>query len=202
MKNEQPTIVLASSSSYRRALLTKIVSHFATSNPNIDESAKDLEKPAELALRLAIEKAEALADQFPKALIIGSDQVAQLGDKALGKPGTRERAIEQLQLCSGQTVSFFTGLALHSSASGVTDTFLDCVEVKFRELSAIEISNYIERESPLDCAGSFKCEGLGITLFEKIRSNDPNSLVGLPLIELNRMLINAGVNPLLIEAIV
>ena len=198
MKNGQPTIVLASSSRYRRELLAKIVSNFATSNPNIDESAKDLESPSELALRLAIEKAEALADEFPNALIIGSDQVAQLGNQALGKPGSRERAIEQLELCSGQRVFFYTGIALHNSARGVTESFLDCVEVKFRELSATEISHYVERESPLDCAGSFKCEGLGITLFEKIHSNDPNSLIGLPLIELNRMLIKAGVNPLII----
>lgn len=198
MKNEQPTIVLASSSRYRRELLAKILSNFATSNPNIDESAKDLEKPSELALRLAIEKAEALANEFPNALIIGSDQVAQLGNQALGKPGTSERAIEQLRLCSGQTVYFYTGLALHNSALGVTESCLDCVEVQFRDLSETEISNYIDRESPLDCAGSFKCEGLGITLFEKIHSNDPNSLVGLPLIELNRMLIKARVNPLLL----
>ncbi|MBB3046547.1 MAF protein [Litorivivens lipolytica] len=186
-----PEIVLASGSSYRAELLHRLGISFARHSPDIDESAKPGEKPQDLALRLAEEKAAAIARQHPKALVIGSDQVASLDGKPLGKPGTAERACEQLAACSGKTVSFYTGLCL--TGPDGTDSLVDLYTVTFRTLSTEQIQRYVEKELPLDCAGSFKMEGLGISLFEKTEGNDPNTLIGLPLIELTTLLNKRGV---------
>lgn len=197
MKSHELPIVLASSSKYRRELLSRILNEFEHAAPNIDETPISGESPEDCAARLAKLKAYALANQFPEHWIIGSDQLASLDGLILGKPVTQERAIEQLSLCSGRRVSFLTSLALFNSQTGETREHLEEVIVTFRELTEAEIVAYIEREQPLDCAGSFKCEGLGITLFESIESQDPNTLVGLPLIGLNHLLLKAGINPLL-----
>lgn len=199
MKNDPRRLILASSSIYRRDLLRRIVPVFEYSSPNIDESKKDGETAQQLVIRLATEKATILADRYPDCLIIGSDQVAVNGLDILGKPCNRASAIEQLTQCSGRTVEFFTALALFDTKTSTLKTELDRVTVTFRKLTDLEIERYIDKEQPFDCAGSFKCEGLGITLFESILSNDPNTLIGLPMIKLNNMLIQAGYNPLLID---
>jgi len=199
MKTNKPSLVLASSSAYRRDLLSRLVKHFEQSNPNIDEARKEGESPKTLVTRLAIEKAHALAAQYPESLIIGSDQIAINNGDVLGKPGNRANAIQQLTDCSGRTVEFLTAVALFDAKRSKVNTDLEKVIVTFRTLSALEIERYIDREQPFDCAGSFKCEGLGISLFKTIRSDDPNALIGLPMIKLNRLLIKAGVNPLLID---
>jgi len=199
MKTNKPSLVLASSSAYRRDLLSRLVKHFEQSNPNIDEARKEGESPKTLVTRLAIEKAHALAAQYPESFIIGSDQIAINNGDVLGKPGNRANAIQQLTDCSGRTVEFLTAVALFDAKRSKVNTDLEKVIVTFRTLSALEIERYIDREQPFDCAGSFKCEGLGISLFKTIRSDDPNALIGLPMIKLNRLLIKAGVNPLLID---
>ena len=197
MKSHELPIVLASSSKYRRELLSRILWDFEHASPEIDETPVYGESPKACAARLARLKAQALIEQFPAHWIIGSDQLATIDLQILGKPLTKERAIAQLSLCSGRRVSFLTSLALLNSQTGEIKEYLEEVDVTFRRLTEPEIVAYIEREQPLDCAGSFKCEGLGITLFESIESRDPNTLIGLPLIGLNRLLLEAGVNPLL-----
>ena len=197
MKSHQLPIVLASSSKYRRELLSRILNEFEHASPDIDETPIADESPEACAARLAQLKAKALAKEFPAHWIIGSDQLATLDQLILGKPLTKERAMTQLSLCSGRRVSFLTSLALFNSQTGEVREYLEEVVVTFRELTDAEIIAYIDREQPLDCAGSFKCEGLGITLFESIESRDPNTLIGLPLIGLNRLLLEAGINPLL-----
>lgn len=197
MKNHPTQIILASSSVYRRALLTRLVKFFDYSSPDIDESKLEIETPQQYVERLAHLKAEAVAATGRSGLIIGSDQTAVTGQGILGKPGNFERAAEQLERCSGKEVRFLTGLALLETASGRSEVETDEVVVKFRTLSTVEIENYLLAEQPYDCAGSFKCEGLGISLFDSIESSDPNSLIGLPLIRLNKMLIRFGYNPLL-----
>lgn len=197
MKNQTPEIILASGSVYRRELLSRLVKFFDTSSPDIDESINRSESPQEYVERLAIQKAEAVAKMGRKGLIIGSDQTAVTEAGILGKPGNFELAQEQLTACSGNEVRFLTGLALFDTQAERIEVETDEVIVRFRELSATEIENYLHAEQPYDCAGSFKCEGLGISLFESIESSDPNSLVGLPLIRLNKMLIRFGYNPLL-----
>jgi len=197
MKNQTPEIILASGSIYRRELLSRLVKFFDTSLPDIDESINRSESPQEYVERLAIQKAEAVAKMGRKGLIIGSDQTAVTEAGILGKPGNFELAQEQLTACSGNEVRFLTGLALLDTQTGRVEVETDEVIVRFRELSATEIENYLHAEQPYDCAGSFKCEGLGISLFDSIESSDPNSLVGLPLIRLNKMLIRFGYNPLL-----
>jgi len=197
MKSHALPIVLASGSKYRRELLSRILEDFEHASPDIDETPIPGESPQICATRLAQRKAQALAEQFPEHWIIGSDQLATLDTLILGKPLTKDRAIAQLSLCSGRRVSFFTSLALFNSQTGYMKEYLEEVVVTFRQLTEPEIIAYIEREQPLDCAGSFKCEGLGITLFESIESKDPNALIGLPLIGLNRLLLEAGINPLL-----
>ncbi|KEI71324.1 Maf family protein [Endozoicomonas elysicola] len=189
-------ILLASSSPYRKSLLERLNLTFQQASPNIDESPRPGENAKKLALRLSKEKAQALADQYTDTLIIASDQCAALENTILGKPGTRESAIKQLSDCSGKQVIFHTGLCLLNTSTGQQQ--LACVDytVWFRKLSSSQVTTYIDVESPLDCAGSFKCEGLGITLFEKMAGDDPNSLVGLPLIALTSMLINEGLHPL------
>lgn len=185
-------LVLASTSAYRRELLTRFGLPFEIARPDIDESPLPGEAPRATAERLAIEKAKAVATQFSDALIIGSDQVASMGSQRFGKPGTVDRAVAQLRSMSGQTVIFDTALALINTRSGRIQVDVIPTEVRFRALSDDEIVRYVERERPLDCAGSAKSEGLGITLLDALRGDDPNALIGLPLIALARMLRNEG----------
>lgn len=186
-------LVLASSSPYRRELLQRLQLPFTCCSPNIDERPLADEAPEVLVQRLAVAKARALRAQFLQHLIIGSDQVAVLDGQILGKPGTAAAAIAQLTAASGRSVTFYTGLCLLDSASGTIQ--VDCVPftVHFRSLSPAQISRYIEREQPLDCAGSFKSEGLGISLFRATEGEDATSLIGLPLIRLCDMLSQAGI---------
>lgn len=188
MTANSPTLILASSSRYRRGLLEKLGLNIRTIAPNIDESPLAGEKPQDLALRLAEQKARAVAIEHPGALIIASDQVADLNGQAMGKPGTPEAAIAQLKRCSGNAVLFHTALVLCNTDTQSLQRTLDLTRVRFRDLNDDAIARYVEREPALDCAGAFKVEGLGITLFEAIESRDPNSLIGLPLIELISML--------------
>ena len=185
-------LVLASTSAYRRELLTRFGLPFEIARPDIDESPQPDEAPRGTAERLAIEKAKAVAEQFSDALIIGSDLVASMGSQRFGKPGTVDRAVAQLRSMSGQTVIFDTALALINTRSGRIQVEVIPTEVRFRALSDDEIVRYVERERPLDCAGSAKSEGLGITLLDALRGDDPNALIGLPLIALARMLRNEG----------
>lgn len=186
-------LLLASSSPYRRELLTRLRLPFICSSPDIDESHRPGEAALELVQRLAKEKAQALASEFPDHLIIGSDQVAVLGGQILGKPHTFERALAQLSAASGSSVTFLTGLALLNSSTGQYQ--LDCVPftVHMRELNQASITRYLHAEQPYDCAGSFKAEGLGVSLFQATEGCDATSLIGLPLIRLVDMLIKEGV---------
>jgi len=190
------TLVLASTSPYRQELLARLGLPFETASPDIDETRHADEEPEELVTRLSLEKAKAVAEKYPDALIIGSDQVATLDETILGKPGTHERAMEQLKAASGQSVTFLTGLALYDSATGRSHTICEPFRVDFRELTEEEIDDYLRREEPYDCAGSFKSEGLGIALFSLMDGEDPNSLIGLPLIQLVSMLRENGVHVL------
>ncbi|MFY7864465.1 Maf family nucleotide pyrophosphatase [Roseateles sp.] len=190
-------LILGSTSRYRRELLERLRLPFEVCAPNVDESALPQEAPADLAQRLALAKANAIAQQHPKAIIIGSDQVADLNGTALGKPGTHERAVEQLQAMSGQTVIFHTALAVVCAESGFTAVDTTVVRTRFRTLSAAEIESYLQAEQPYDCAGSAKSEGLGISLLAAIESDDPTALIGLPLIRTCEMLRQAGLDPLL-----
>jgi septum formation protein len=194
-------LILASSSSYRRALLARLQLPFEVFSPDIDESPLPAEHPAATARRLALEKALAVAGQLPaaqgNALIIGSDQVAVLGDEVYGKPGTHEQAVAQLARLSGQTVVFETALCLYDVAHGTPYEALVSTEVAFRKLSLPEIEAYLHKEPAYDCAGSAKSEALGIALLDRISGDDPTALVGLPLITLCRLLRQAGLNPLL-----
>ena len=190
------TLVLASTSPYRQELLTRLGLPFETASPEVDETRQADEDPEELVKRLSLEKAKAVAKEHPDALIIGSDQVATLGDTILGKPGTHERAMQQLKAASGHSVIFLTGLSLYDSASGRSHTVCEPFRVDFRDLGETEIDDYLRREEPYDCAGSFKSEGLGIALFSLMDGEDPNSLVGLPLIQLVSMLQENGVHVL------
>ena len=185
-------LILASTSVYRQQLLQKLNLPFSTAKPDAVETPLPGESPTQLALRLAAAKAESIAARYPDALIIGSDQVAHAGGKLYGKPGTEAAAMTQLQQLSGQTVCFDTALCLFNNRSG--EKQLECVttRVTFRTLSPEEIRRYVDKERPLDCAGSAKSEGLGITLLESIIGPDPNALVGLPLISLCRMLRREG----------
>lgn len=185
-------IILASSSIYRKALLSKILPKFDQFSPNIDETALAHEKPDALARRLAEQKAIAGHDQFEDALIIGSDQVAYSGNNQLIKPGNRESNIEQLKRCTGKEITFYTGLAVLNTHSMNMQSSVEMYKVKFKHLTTKQITHYVEREQAFDCAGGFKVEGLGITLFEYVRGDDPNTLVGLPLIRLTEMLANQG----------
>lgn len=185
-------LVLASTSAYRRELLQRFGLPFEVARPDIDESPLPGETPQATAERLAVEKARAVAEQFEDALIIGSDQVAHMGDIRFGKPGTVERAIAQLQSMSGRTVIFHTALAVLNTRSGRVQLDAVPTEVRFRSLTDDEIVRYVNKERPLDCAGSAKSEGLGITLLDALAGDDPNALIGLPLIALARMLRNEG----------
>lgn len=189
-------LVLASTSPYRRALLEKLGVAFECAAPNVDETAQPGEAPRHLVLRLAQAKAQALAERYPQHLIIGSDQVCVLNGEITGKPLTEENAFKQLMKARGNIVTFYTGLALYNTATGHLQTECEPFDVHFRHLSEQEITDYLRKERPLNCAGSFKSEGLGITLFERLEGRDPNTLVGLPLIALCQMLRREEYNPL------
>lgn len=186
-------LVLASTSAYRRTLLERLSIPFTVARPDTDESPLPGETPAATAERLAAEKARAVARDWPDALIIGSDQVAHMGNEIFGKPGTEARAIEQLQRMSGQTVVFHTALALLNTRSGHVQIEGVPTSVRFRTLGDDEIRRYVAKERPLDCAGSAKSEGLGIALLDALSGDDPTALIGLPLIALCRMLRAEGV---------
>lgn len=186
-------VLLASSSRYRRRLLERLHLPFIWASPDIDESPQPGEAAEHLVRRLAEAKARALAASHPGHLIIGSDQVACLGETILGKPGNLANARQQLRASSGQTVRFLTGLCLLNSGSDHCQVLVEPFEVHFRRLSDQQIDRYLEKEQPFDCAGSFKSEGLGIALFEELRGRDPNALIGLPLIALIDLLQAEGI---------
>lgn len=186
-------LVLASTSPYRKELLQRLGLEFITAAPNVDEARRPAETPEQLVRRLAEEKARIVANKFPDALIIGSDQVAVIDAEILTKPGTHENAVRQLQRCSGQSVTFLTGLCLCNARSGKAHTEVVPFRVHFRPLNTTQIENYLRREQPYNCAGSFKSEGLGIALFERLEGDDPAALIGLPLIRLTRMLEREGI---------
>lgn len=183
-------LILASTSRYRAELLGRLKLPFDQAAPHTDETPQPGEPPAALAARLALAKAGDVAARHPGRWVLGSDQVCACGERLLGKPGTRQRAIEQLGLLSGGSAQFLTAVAL--VGDGVAHTALDVTTVRFRRLSAAEIERYVDAEPALDCAGSFKCEGLGISLCEAIESRDPTALVGLPLIAVRELLARSG----------
>ncbi|WP_102284042.1 Maf family protein [Ottowia massiliensis] len=185
-------LVLASTSRYRRELLARLALPFETAAPDVDETPRAGEAPRELALRLALEKAQAVAARKPQAIVIGSDQVADLHGQPLGKPGTHERAAAQLARMSGQTVLFHTAVAVVQASRGFAQSSLATVTVRFRTLDAATIERYLLAEQPYDCAGSAKSEGLGIALLQAIESVDPTALIGLPLIRTAQLLRAAG----------
>ena len=191
-----PPLILGSSSRYRRELLSRLRLPFEVLSPEVDEAALPGERPADMALRLALAKARAVAALRPEAVVIGSDQVADLDGEAIGKPGTHERAVAQLRRMSGRRVVFQTAVAVVRPATGFERVLLAPVQVRFRELGADEIEFYLRQEQPYDCAGSAKCETLGITLLASIDSDDPTALVGLPLIRTAELLRGAGIDPL------
>lgn len=189
-------LVLASTSPYRRELLERLGQPFETVSPNIDETVSPEETPEQLVKRLAESKARAVAFDFPDSLVIGSDQVAVLNDQIIGKPGNHDKAVEQLRHASGNKVNFLTGLCLLNTHTNHCQVTTEVYTVVFRKLSDIQIENYLLREKPYDCAGSFKSEGLGIALFAKMEGDDPNALIGLPMIKLINMLTAEGLDVL------
>lgn len=188
------TLILASSSPFRAELLTKLGLAFEIDSPDIDESALLGESPAQLVLRLAQLKARAVSQRHPDSLIIASDQVAVLEGQVMGKPGHHDAAVAQLMAASGQSVTFLTGLALLNAKTQRIHAIVEPFEVVFRQLTPNQIENYLHKEQPYQCAGSFKSEGLGIVLFQALNGQDPNSLIGLPLIRLIDMLAAEGVD--------
>lgn len=188
------TLVLASTSAYRKSLLSRLQLPFVTASPNVDESMLPGETARETSLRLSVLKAQAIAPAYPDALIIGSDQVALLNGKQLGKPGTHSKAVLQLKAMQGNTLTFYTALSLLNTRTNELQTAVAENRVSFRTLSDDTIERYLEKERPYDCAGSAKAEGLGITLIRKIEGDDPNALIGLPLILLTDMLLSQGVH--------
>ena len=194
-----PPLILASTSPYRRELLQRLRYPFEVVAPDVDETAAAGELPSVLALRLAQAKAHAVAAQRPQAVVIGADQVADLDGQTIGKPGNHERALAQLRQMSGRRVIFQTAVAVVHAAARFSRSELVAVSVHFRDLSDAEIENYLRIEEPYDCAGSAKCETLGIALLAAIHSGDPTALIGLPLICTAQMLREAGINPLLMH---
>lgn len=186
-------LILGSTSAYRRELLSRLQVPFSVESPHVDETPLPGEHPAALARRLALAKAQAVAQRFPDCVVIGSDQVADLDGKALGKPGNHERAVAQLRQMRGKTVVFQTAVAVVCHQSGFCQQALAPVKVTFRALGDDEIETYLRAEQPYDCAGSAKSEGLGITLLQSIENDDPTALVGLPLIRTSQMLRAAGI---------
>lgn len=191
--NKQRQVILGSTSAYRRELMNRLRIPFDVQAPNVDETANSGESPLQLAQRLALAKARAVAKKFPEAVVIGSDQVADLDGLALGKPGNFERATMQLRQMRGKTVIFHTALAVVCHDSGFVAQDCASVNVVFRDLSDVEITAYLLAETPYDCAGSAKSEGLGIAILASIDSDDPTALVGLPLIRTCNMLRDAGI---------
>jgi septum formation protein len=187
----EPRLILASTSRYRREMLSRFGLPFDAVAPGVDETPLDGEAPLHLVQRLAAAKAAAVARAYPDACVIGSDQLAEFDGRALGKPGTPERAIEQLRAMSGREVTFLTALCVMRGEHEV-GVAVDRTVVRFRTLSQAEVERYVEAEQPLDCAGSFKSEGRGITLFDAIETVDPTALIGLPLIATARLLRDAG----------
>ncbi|MGW8227506.1 MAG: Maf family protein [Gammaproteobacteria bacterium] len=186
-------IVLASTSPFRKSVLEKLGLPFDCHAPEVDETPRVGETPAQLVERLSIAKAQAVAAHYKQGLVIGSDQVAVIDNEILGKPGNHENAVAQLERASGKTVTFLTGLALVNAGSGSIQAEVVPFKVVFRQLTHPQIVNYLNAEHPYNCAGSFKSEGLGIALFERLEGDDPNTLIGLPLIHLIRMLEKEGV---------
>jgi septum formation protein len=197
LAHPQPALILASTSRYRRDLLARLRLPFSAVAPHTDETALPGEAPAAMAMRLALAKAQAVASQHAQAVVIGSDQVADLHGQALGKPGTHERAVAQLQQLSGQDAVFQTAVAVVRHNTGFAQVLLAAVTVRFRTLGDAEIERYLRLEEPYDCAGSAKSETLGIALLERIDSDDPTALIGLPLIRTCALLRLAGLDPLL-----
>lgn len=181
-------LILASTSPFRKSILDKLGIDFDTVSPDVDETVLVNETPQQLVERLAIAKAKAVADKMDHVLVIGSDQVAVIDNEILGKPHTHENAVTQLQNSSGKTVTFYTGLCLYNSSTQQYQSEVVPFNVVFRELTQQQIENYLNKEQPYNCAGSFKSEALGIVLFEKLEGDDPNTLMGLPLIRLVKML--------------
>jgi len=185
-------LVLASTSPFRKSVLEKLGLPFDCHAPEVDEAPQPHETPAQLVERLSIAKAQTIAAHLQQGLVIGSDQVAVIDDEILGKPGNHENAVAQLERASGKTVTFLTGLALVNAESGAIQAEVVPFKVVFRQLTQPQIINYLNAEQPYNCAGSFKSEGLGIALFERLEGDDPNTLIGLPLIRLIRMLEKEG----------
>ena len=194
MSQSQPALILGSTSRYRRELLARLRVPFDVVSPDVDETPLAGESPQVLATRLALAKAQAVAALHPHAVVIGSDQVADLNGEPLGKPGTHERAVRQLQRMRGQTVVFQTAVSVVCQASGFEQTELAQIKVLFRDLSDADIEAYLRAEEPYDCAGSAKSEGLGIALLDAIDNDDPTALIGLPMIRTARMLRAAGID--------
>jgi septum formation protein len=194
--SREPELILASTSRYRRELLARLRLPFRALSPETDETALPGEAPAALAERLALAKARTLARRFPDAVVIGADQVADVDGSALGKPGDHARAVAQLRAMSGRTIVFQTALAVVREATGFAEVRRVPVPVRFRRLDDAEIEFYLRAEQPYDCAGSAKCETLGIALLEAIESDDPTALIGLPLITTCTLLRAAGLDPL------
>jgi septum formation protein len=194
MSKLQRALILGSTSRYRRELLERLRVPFDVVSPDVDETPLTGEAPHALATRLALAKAKAVAAQHPNAVVIGSDQVADLNGEPLGKPGTHERAVLQLQRMRGQTVVFQTAVSVVCQASGFEQTELAQIKVRFRDLSDAEIEAYLRAEEPYDCAGSAKSEGLGIALLDAIDNDDPTALIGLPMIRTARLLRAAGID--------
>ena len=193
MSVSRPGLVLASTSAYRRALLERFNLPFECVVPNVDETSLPGESALALAQRLARSKAEAVAARYPESVVIGSDQVAVRGLDRLGKPGSVERCIEQLEHSSGREVEFLTAVHVVNGPAGNAESHVDRTVVRFRRLSRPEIERYVAADHPIDCAGGFKAESLGIALFERIESSDPTGLTGLPLIWLSHALRRAGI---------
>jgi len=196
MHPSRPALILGSTSRYRRELLERLRIPFSVQSPKVDETPLPGEAPAALAVRLALAKAKAVAALHPDAVVIGSDQVADLDGEPIGKPGTHERAVAQLRAMSGKQIVFQTAVAVVCQSRGFAAQELASVVVRFRDLSDAEIDTYLRAEEPYDCAGSAKSEGLGISLLSAIESDDPTALVGLPLIRTCSLLRQAGINPL------
>lgn len=194
--SSDPPLILASTSRYRHELLSRLRLPFEVYAPEVDETPLADEAPSALALRLALAKARAVARLKPRAVVIGSDQVADLQGQALGKPGSHERAVLQLRRMRGRQVLFQTAVAVVRSDTGFERALLASVKVRFRDLGDAEIEHYLRTEQPYDCAGSAKCETLGIALLSAIESDDPTALVGLPLIRTCELLRQAGIDPL------
>lgn len=194
MSQSQPALILGSTSRYRRELLARLRVPFEVVSPDVDETPLTGEAPQALATRLALAKAKAVAALHPQAVVIGSDQVADLNGEPLGKPGTHERAVLQLQRMRGQTVVFQTAVSVVCLERQFEQTELAQIKVRFRDLSDADIEAYLRAEEPYDCAGSAKSEGLGIALLDAIDNDDPTALIGLPMIRTARMLRAAGID--------